>query len=551
MKKLRNRFALILAILMAVTLAACSGGDKASEATVLGETNATSNEPSASGNEADIGGGTGSNAVGAERISVSWACVFDDPQSADYYTKDAVYQYISDTYNIDFEIIPLTWGNATENLRIWINSGDMPDVAGWFYNHEEFLSYVDQGMVRRFNDGWKERWPNAAKAYEATGIGDELEKMLGGTYCFPSGIYFNNRPAEVLGPHIQTYMRKDWIEAVGFDAKSYYTIDEYLDIARAIKDQDPGNVGANFYPITSNPSMISYIFPYSLYTYSAPDAVFYKGSDGLYRWGPADEETYTALKIFQDAYREGLIHPEFYTLQLNEAADIMSTAGLSAICVMPGIARSYRGIANSMSDNLGLNPDEALLSAFVVGQDGKYHGAEIANFFGVILFRPDMTDAEFERIMDVIDYSVTEAGQNMLNLGIEGESFSIAPDGTLEMLIQDTPNSRYPSIDFFSELATRTDDFGLIDPSMPAPYREKQVQQYIDKFNLSDSTTMAPVDWYVRFHNSDANRMVQFTYFDEYSQLILKDGDLRANWEAWVREKMQLVQPVLDELNAR
>ena len=37
---------------------------------------------------------------------------------------------------------------------------------------------------------------------------------------------------------------------------------------------------------------------------------------------------------------------------------------------------------------------------------------------------------------------------------------------------------------------------------------------------------------------------------DEYAKLILKDGDLEQNWRAWVAEKMVVVQPVLDQLNA-
>ena len=522
----------LIAIIMLLSLAACgTKSDGASDAGTGGDSS-----------------GTGS---GQERVTVSWAGILGDGQSADYFTQDAVYQYVSETFNIDFDLIPLTWGNATENIRIWINSGDMPTAAGWFYNHEEFMSYVDQGLLRRFPDDWKQHWPNAARVYEMTKLGDELENLVGGAYCYPSAIYFNNTPADVLGTHIQTYMRRDWVEAVGFEAKNYYTIDEFIEIARALKAQDPGNVGSSFYPITSNPSMIVYGLMYALYTHTAPEAVFYRGDDGLYRWGPADEETFAALEIFQNAYREGLIHPEFYTMQLYEAADIMTTAGLSAACIMPGIAREYRDMANSMRDNLNVNPDEALLSSFILGQDGRYHGAEIANYFGVIIFRPDMTDAEFERVMDIIDYAVTEEGQRMFNLGIEGESYSINSNGGLEMLISDTPHNRYPSIAFFSEIAARTDDFGLLDPSMPVPYRQRQIEQYVEKFSLSDSTSMTRLDWYVRFHNSDANRMVQFTYFDEYCQLILKSGDLRENWETWVREKMQLVQPVLDELNAR
>jgi putative aldouronate transport system substrate-binding protein len=40
-------------------------------------------------------------------------------------------------------------------------------------------------------------------------------------------------------------------------------------------------------------------------------------------------------------------------------------------------------------------------------------------------------------------------------------------------------------------------------------------------------------------------------YGDEYAALIVKPGDIEANWKAWVEEKMPLIQPVLDELNGK
>jgi putative aldouronate transport system substrate-binding protein len=84
-----------------------------------------------------------------------------------------------------------------------------------------------------------------------------------------------------------------------------------------------------------------------------------------------------------------------------------------------------------------------------------------------------------------------------------------------------------------------------------AAYRVKQKEQYVEKYSLTDSETLMPLDWDVVFHSSNAFNQVQFTYPDEYVQIILKDGDLRANWEAWVAEKMPLIQPVLDELDAK
>ena len=68
---------------------------------------------------------------------------------------------------------------------------------------------------------------------------------------------------------------------------------------------------------------------------------------------------------------------------------------------------------------------------------------------------------------------------------------------------------------------------------------------------LKDS--LAEIDFTYTFYTSDAKTRlgsIQAAYVDDYANLITKEGDLRANWEAWCADKMGMVQPVLDELNA-
>lgn len=552
MKKGKKILSGILAASMLMAVTACGGDDTSSSADTSSADNTVQTEDAGSDAGAqseDSGSEAGTQKDYSEKITVSWAEVIEGDEGIDY-TQDDVYKAVQEKFNLDIEVTPLTWGNWVENLRIWINSGDMPDVVNWNYVHSEFMDYVDQGLVRKLDDDWKERWPETAKLYALTGIGEELDELLGGTYCLPVPIYFNNKPAETLTQHYQTYMRKDWIEAVGVEVKDYYTYDEFLDLARKMKEQDPGNVGTNFYPITSYSNMLVSGLVYQMYEHSSPDKIFYKGDDGKYRWGGADEETYEALKWVQDAWKEGLIHPEFYTLNQGEDEDMMTIAGTSAIFWAGGLSSNYSMFANEMSQN-GLNPDESLLSAFLVDNDGKFHGLETANYFGALLFNPDMDDATFERVMDVIEFSCTQEGQLLMNLGFEGVEYEVESDGSLKALTEADPLSTYPSIRFFQTFATRRDDFQIINPSTPQQYRDKQVEQYQDKYSLLTDDTLAKIDWDVVFHSSNAMNQVQFTYPDEYSQLIVKDGDLRENWQNWVDEKMSLIQPVLDELNAK
>ena len=44
--------------------------------------------------------------------------------------------------------------------------------------------------------------------------------------------------------------------------------------------------------------------------------------------------------------------------------------------------------------------------------------------------------------------------------------------------------------------------------------------------------------------------LASMTYADEYANIITKDGDFDANYDQWVADKLKMIQPVLDELNA-
>lgn len=70
---------------------------------------------------------------------------------------------------------------------------------------------------------------------------------------------------------------------------------------------------------------------------------------------------------------------------------------------------------------------------------------------------------------------------------------------------------------------------------------------------LEKSRTSAEVvtidEWDFEFYSSRTKTQANMDLSEEYAQLILKEGDLETNWRNWVDEKMQLVQPLLDELN--
>jgi putative aldouronate transport system substrate-binding protein len=491
-----------------------------------------------------------------EKITISYATI--QVRDGVDYNNEAYTKWWCDKFNIEWDIISLSFDNWAEKLRIWINSGDMPDLCTWNYVHSEALDYADQQLIRKLPDDWEAKWPSLSAAYRASGMAEMLEEQLGGTYILPRPIYFDNQPTEILTTHMPTmYMRKDWMEAVDFPVKDAYTASELMELARLIKEQDPGNVGQSLVPMALTPENMMYVFLFSNSSNCmtvSPRGDFYQAADGTYRWGPADEDTLTGLKLYQQAFREGLTQPEFYTYKSGDDIADFTTAGVAAMTAYSGVPKSFPYVGTTMKDNLGVDVNESVNFAIVLGEDGKYHGQEIPNYFAVQIMSPNMEDKKFERIMDLMDYSATKFGQDVVRMGIPEVDWKYGENGELVSLLepgvecaQQNP-SQYP---IYNALTIASDNFSIVNPSIDQKWRDLTRKFYEDRIAYSDENTLTRLNWDIVFYTSRNMDKVSVDYKNEYAQIVVQDGDIEANWQAWINSKMPMIQPVLDELNGK
>ncbi|WCR25151.1 extracellular solute-binding protein [Paenibacillus thiaminolyticus] len=503
---------------------------------------ACSKQEAQGGNEKDGDGGY------KDKLTISVASTI---QLKDGQLDNEFHKFWMDKFNIDWDYNFIEWDSWGEKLRLWINSGDLPDVATWNYIHGDAMNYIDQGLLYQFPDDWKERWPNVAAAYKLTGLGEKLEELTGGTYVLPRPVYYENKPADPLVNQIGVIaLRKDWAEAVGFELKDVYTTSELMEYAKLVKEKDPGKVGSNLVPISYNAgdALTNIIMPNS--EHSRVESAFYQGEDGKYHWGPADPATLTGLKLMQKAYKEGLLHPEFYTWKNSEGSDNFRVKGTAAITSLGGLASYRQDVDKAMKKNLGVESDEAVHTAIVLGDDGKYRNLEQVNFWSALIFSPDISEEKFERIMDLLDYSTAQEGQMLLNMGFEAKDWKYGDNQELVSLLPEGTSleDKYPSR--FEGLYLLGDDFSMINPAIKKEYRDRAILHYQNKAKLGKvGGKLAEYDWTVQLYDSKAKNQAIFNYESEYTNLILQNGDLEANWKKWVDSKMPLVQPVLDELN--
>lgn len=540
MKKVRTALCLLLSLLMLLSLASCSGDETS------GTTESTTASTAAT-STADVATDVESDPFAEERtISIA---VLDYVTDAEF--QNPFHQFFMDKFNVKWDYNYVEWASWDEVLRIWINANDLPDVSIWNYNYQDFQNYVNQGLLYRFPDDWKERWPNAAMAYEKSPLNLELEERFGGTYIMLRPIYVYNAVTDPIVNQIGVVaLRKDWAEAVGFPIKDTYTVEETLEYARLVKEMDPGNVGSALVPLCLDPSNAMFHFVTSQCNHAAPETAFYKNEDGVYVWGPAQEEVYEALKIYQDAYKEGLLDPEFYLMNDNDK-DKFYINGTAAMYQMGGVAEFRQTCDTEMANNLGLDSDEVVHTAIVLGNDDKYHNIILgSNYWSSLIFSPDISDENFERIMDLIDWTCTQEGQYVCNMGLEGVDWEYDESGEAVSLL-DEDTSVYDKYGARIEsLYILEDDFAVVNPSIKDEYRDRM--NYLAQLKLDyGQGEYSDIDWDVEFHSSRAKASATLDLKNEYANLILQAGDLRTNWENWVAEKMVVIQPYLDELNSQ
>ena len=540
MNTLHKYTAATLSALIALTLAACSGesGQPSSSSPNAGNTGITeSSSVPASSSEAGPAEKDYSEHL---TFNVAWTLVYGSD-----FNSDALAQEWNKRFNVEWEVTALT---DMDKLRIWINSGDMPDVAVWTYNHGEALNYSEQELLYRLPDDWKQRWPNAAAAYGYTKLGDELEKVVGGTYILPRPIFTTNMATDPIVWHYMTCLRKDWAQAVNFPVKDTYTVDEILEYARLIKAQDPGGLGDKLIPISTNNTEALRLF---IRTQNARAEGFYKDANGQYQWGGADPETLEALKAYQAAFREGLMNPEFFSYKGSESRDAFWVSGQAGVVNCGGTGSLRYTNFNKFSSNIGTDPNDAVQMTIVLDNQGVYHDVEVKNFGDNLIFSPDISQEKFERFMDMVDYSTTEEGQLLINAGFEGVDWERGANNEIVPL-NDTPmKEKYPSQDpLFCNMYMMADNYSMVNPTIPQQFRDSIWNDYKTKVSLSSGDSILKNDWQEYFFDSPSKQKVNFNYANEYAQLVVKDGDLEQNWKEWVESKMPLIQPVLDELNS-
>lgn len=541
---IKKFLSVLLAVLMLASIvAACQSADNGTPPPATSEEEKPAEEP-AEGEEQEPATDY------SQKLTISM-CVLDAEKSG----QTEKNKWFNEKFNVEWEYIPVTWGDWFEKVRTWCGTDDLPDILWWDMklNHTgEFRAWATQGLFREFPDDLS-RWPELAKQREKLVSDDMVLTVDGKLYGWPA---FRNNPEWLQNAYYPLFVyRRDWAKEVGmYKEGDMYTWDEVKAMIKEVQEKDPGGNGpGNTFGMTSEAWAFPGVFMEILGM--AEDRSGYVKKDG--EWVPfiSTPEALEELKFVAELYREGYIWKDQMVVGGSEGADNFY-GGRSFMFLGNNSPAWLNGCYTKMLDS-GIieNIDQVGPMIVFSPKDNKsFWLTQTEDYWTVSNISHNVDDEKFHRILDMWNWLLTEEGRRFRVAGIPGKDYEDKEDGTMEILWEKNPDGSYksPYVDMaFNEYTPP----GLLQgPTETDRTEGYEAFEDIHKFmQTSSDYKVHPLNWELNTFNGEM--FMQYGAFNsdvtaKVKEILASNEDVETAWNAFLEEILPKMQPVIDELNA-
>ena len=440
---------------------------------------------------------------------------FDTGEADPNSQTDRVKQYIEEKFNVRFNVSTVSYGTTyLEKLNVVIAGGDYPDLfkAMWADNIKE---YYEDGLLVNIDELAKENHFTNLQAYldEARGY-QNLTAYDGDFYAIPMkiGVYQHG-----------LWYRKDWLDKLGLEVPK--TMDEFYQVAKAMKEADLDGMGT--YGFSADSSWWLNHF-HCMYTDSWDYKLMEDGTIQHYR---ALDEMRDSYAFWAKMYAEKILDQSICT---GTNARELFVSGRTGMMMRDCYAKDIQYIFDQIK---AINPEaEVGIMLMPAGPLGSHQitGTPYLDYTAISTTAEDPV-----RIAAILDYILSDEGQNLLRNGIEGVHYTKNADGTI------VRNTAEYEKDKFG-----TGDYGIhwmMSLVYSDPYYVAEDYAYTEFFNETSTrlqeafdtdyfvTSFAPLDGY----SSDVTEKYLPKFNELYNQFDQKFimGELEvndANWKLWL-----------------
>ena len=305
--------------------------------------------------------------------------------------------------------ISLSNSNEEEAFNLMMSSGNLADIIGYVDASSLEKLGRDGGMIP-LNDLIKEHAPNIQKVL------DEDARFRQTAYSLDGNIYQIPKNQELKAAEFW-WIRQDWLDKLNLKAPT--TVDELHDVLYAFRNEDPnGNGLKDEIPLFDRagwkqPDEYLYLWDTSLEFYPR---------DGQMKYEPLEENFKTGVTNMIKWYQEGLIDPEIFTRGASSRDTLLGGD-------VGGCTHDWVSTANYNTTLQETIPGFQMVAiAPPADQNGvvkervsRYHGVG----WGIYSQCKDPVT-----VIKFMDYFFTEEGSDLMNWGIEGDTFTRDADGS-------------------------------------------------------------------------------------------------------------------------
>ena len=347
---------------------------------------------------------------------------FDDYVGGDYYIRQ-----LEKDFKVKISFQSYSWANWSTQVTGQVNGGNLPDVFHANIDSYNFANsykfWANEHVVKPLPTDLS-RWPNIEALLENTSNIDAL-KINGKLYGIPIAKKTTDY-STIFSPFTYIY-RRDWAKKYGvYQPNDEYTWEQFMTLLNTFKSQLPTGVYAL--------GDVEWGFPSTINFYKQVPHCFAfdeeLGDHGKYVNNYTTPEYITGLKEAQRLMNNK--HGVYYPAQ-NEARDgdlnIQYCASNIGVFYENLSYSNYHDIRENLKKNNasvdGFNLDDATAIMKIKGPDGMYALEGTDNWFSMTFFDNQISKKKQEKILDILDWLLSEQGTMFAIYGIEGYDYTI------------------------------------------------------------------------------------------------------------------------------
>lgn len=457
--------------------------------------------------------------------------------------------------------LDITWtrtpaADYQANELVVLQSGMVPDVAT-LTKGSAVNEYGEDGTLLNLAD-YMDYMVYYPQYMEQTAGGADFAKNEDGSmYYFMDGFYNED---DIQGAQSFTAFayRFDLLRENGWQPAT--TLDEFTQLCADMKAKiDDGSLDLDYVIINNTKD-------YSLYRgfvgiFHTWDCLYYNGEEWVF--GPIEDNFREMLKYLNGLYEAGYIDPEFATADFNQG-QIKATTNVGGVCptLWAGSVAGWNTAKTDENMEWGLaylpeNTEYGTAWKWGSRQAGKSLGANMGIYISAETEYP-------EYVVAMIDYQYSDEMVQLMNWGIEGETYNVVDDEKVyidEIMTDASPATKSAEYGLMASSVCRTGipfiplDFNaMLDlSSLPEPWWSEEAGYYEGKYWVESSVnggedSVAPYDrapvTYLTAEESTSKAQLGYggvceTRVKELAHQFIvgeKDIDDDAAWESYIED---------------